>query len=167
MRRRRLALPVAAALLVLGAGAVAADGLQSMTTVTLDELLPTRILEVEAGTEVVFADPRFLSIEVVPDDGAPQARRIAGGFTALFREAGTFRFICIVSGYERAERVPGEVIVRPRPGGATLLDFRAARPGVTEQEFEVAQAECLRDPRAAGSIVLFRMCMQARGIIPF
>jgi len=63
--------------------------------------------------------------------------------------------------------VPGEVIVRPRPGGAALLDFRAARPGVTEQEFELAQAECLRDPRAAGSIVLFRMCMQARGIIPF
>ena len=104
---------------------------------------------------------------MVPDDGAPEARRIAGGFTALFREAGTFRFICIVSGYERAERVPGEVIVRPRPGGAALLDFRAARPGVTEQEFELAQAECLRDPRAAGSIVLFRMCMQARGIIPF
>jgi hypothetical protein len=167
MRRRTLALPVAAAVLALGAAASAAAPLQSMTTVTLDDLLPTRILEIEAGTEVVFADPRFLSVEVVPDDGAPEARRIASGFTALFRRAGTFRVVCIVSGYERAERVPGEVIVRPRPGGATLLDFRAARPGVTEQEFELAQAECLRDPRAAGSVALFRMCMQARGIIPF
>src|SRR5438552_17884097 len=120
-----------------------------MTTATLDDLLPTRILEIEAGTEVVFAEPRFLSIEVAPDDGAPEARRIAGGFTALFREAGTFRFICIVSGYERAERVPGEVIVRPRPGGAALLDFRAARPGAPVQEVELGQAACHRAPRGA------------------
>jgi hypothetical protein len=165
MRWSRLA--VAPGALVLMTTAAAAGGMRSMTTVTLDDLLPTRILEVQTDTEVIFADPRFLSVEVVADEGAPTALRIPGGFAALFSIPGTFRFISIVSGFERAERVPGEVIVRAPPGGATLPDFRAPRSGVTEEQFRAAEAECLRDPRAAGSVVLYRMCMQARGVIPF
>lgn len=167
MRWTMLALPMAAAGLALAAGADAADRMQSMTTVTLDDLLPTRILEVETGTEVVFADTRFLSLEIVPDEGAPEARRITGGFTALFTTPGTFRFVSIVSGFERAERVPGEVIVRPGAGAATPLDDGAVRPGVTEQEFQFAREECLRDPRVAGSVYLYRMCLRARGVLRF
>jgi hypothetical protein len=164
MRWTRLA--VAAGVLALVCDAAAGE-MQSMTTVTLNDLLPTRILEVETGTEVIFADPRFLSIEVVADEGAPAALRIPGGFAALFKTPGTFRFVSIVSGFDRAERVPGEVIVRARPGGPAIPDFSAARSGVTEEAFRAAEAECLKDPRAAGSVVLYRMCMQARGVIPF
>lgn len=154
------------ACLALGGTAGAAGPVQAIVLVTLDDLLPTRILEVDAGTEIVFSDPRFLSLDIVEDPGAPTATRLTGGFSALFDTPGTFRFVSNVTGLERASRVPGEVIVRPRPG-VPLIDFAEARPGVTEPEFRLAQEECLREPRAAGSPFLFRMCMQGHGVVPF
>lgn len=157
-----------AVVLLLQAPAARAVDLQPMTTVTVDDLFPTRILEVEAGTEVVFSDPRFLRVEMLPDDGAPVASRIDGGYRAVFREPGVFRFLSTVTGVERAGIVPCQIIVRPRPGQAfALFDSAQARPGVTEAEFQHAQEECLQEPRTAGSRVLYQMCLQARGVLPF
>lgn len=147
-------------------GARAGDPAQPMTTVTLDDLFPTRIIEVDAGTEVVFSDPRLLRVEMVPDAGAPVAEPVTGGFSAVFRTPGTFRFLSTVVGVERAGIVPCQVIVRPRPGGPALFDFAQAKPGVTEAEFRSAQEHCLHDPRTAGFSLLYLMCMQARGVQP-
>ena len=167
MRLEILLALLAAALLVLPVAAAANDQTHAITTVTVDDLFPTRILEVLAGTEVVFSDPRFLQVEIVPDDGAPAAAPITGGFTATFRTPGTFRFLSTVVGVERAGIVPCEIIVRPRPGVPSLYDFSQAKPGVSKAEFRSAQEECLREPRTAGSAHLYLMCMQARGIQPF
>jgi len=167
IRRVILLAPLAAALLVLPVAADANDRTHAITAVTVDDLFPTRILEVLAGTEVVFSDPRFLRVEIVPDDGAPVAAPITGGFTATFKTPGTFRFLSTVVGVERAGIVPCEIIVRPRPGVPSLYDFSQAKPGVSEAEFQRAQEDCLRDPRTAGSAQLYLMCMRARGIQPF
>lgn len=167
MRPIALAGSLIAALLLLAVRAQA-EPMQPMTTVTVDDLFPTRTLEVEVGTEVVFSDPRFLRVEFVPDAGAPVASRIDGGYRAVFAEPGVFRFLSTVSGVERAGVVPCQIIVRPRPGTAfALFDYSQARPGVTEAEWERAQEECLQEPRTAGSRRLYEMCLQAHGVLPF
>jgi hypothetical protein len=139
---------------------------QPIVVVTVDDFLPTRTLEVEVGTEVVFSDPRFLRVEMLPDEGAPGARPVAGGFAAVFQSPGTFRFLATLVGVERSGITPGHMIVRPRPGNSPVFDFSSARPGVTEAEFRLAQEECLREPRTAGSVRLYSMCMQVRGVQP-
>ncbi len=166
MRLAKMCVFLLAVLLVPRAGAVAGERGQPIAIVTLDDLFPTRIIEVDAGTEVVFSDPRLLRVEMVPDPGAPTAAPIGGGFTAVFETPGTFRFLSTVVGVERAGIVPCQIIVRPRPGASAFFDFARARPGVSEREFRLAQDGCLRDPRTAGSPILYQMCMQARGIQP-
>jgi hypothetical protein len=166
MRSTTMAMLLTMALLA-GAGVAGAPAeAQPMTTVTLSELFPTRIVEVDVGTEVVFADPRFLGIEMVPDDGAPEATRIPLGFSAVFRAPGVYRFIATVVGVDRASTVPCQVVVRPRREEPGLFDFARARPGVTEAQFRLAQEECLHDPRIGGQPRLYVMCMQALGVQP-
>jgi hypothetical protein len=138
---------------------------QTMTIVTVDDFLPTRTLEVDVGTEVVFSDSRFLRIEVLPDEGAPVAAPLSGGFSAAFASPGTFRFLATLVGVERGGIVPGHIVVRPRPGASPAFDFSAAG-GVTEADFRTAQDRCLRDPQTAGSVTLYTMCMRSRGVQP-
>ncbi len=138
----------------------------AIRVVTVDDFVPTRILEVEVGTEVVFSDRRFLNIEVLPDDGAPAATRIPSGFSATFDTPGSFRFLATLVNVARPGIAPGHIIVRPRPGILEIFDFGSAKAGVSEREFMAAREGCLREPHTAGSQPLYVMCMQSRGVIP-
>jgi hypothetical protein len=158
----RKGLSILATLLALSAGAAG----EPIAVVTVDDFVPTRTIEVEAGTEVVFSDVRFLDVSIVADDGAPAARRIPGGFAAVFERPGTYRFLGTLVGVDRPGIVPGRVIVWPRPGVPSSLDSVLAGQGVSEVEFRRAQDECLRDPRTAGSVRLYLMCMQSHGVQP-
>lgn len=146
---------------------VAASAVRSIMVVSVDDFVATRILEIDLGTEVVFSDRRFLNVDILADEGAPEVTRTPTGFAATFDTPGTFRFLATLVSVERPGIVPGHIIVRPHVGVLGVFDYASAKPGVTETEFIAAQSECLRDPRTAGSSPLYLLCMQSRGVIPF
>jgi hypothetical protein len=138
----------------------------AIRVVTADDFVPTRILEVEVGTEVVFSDPRFLHIEMLAADGAPRASRIPQGFSATFDTPGSFRFLATLVNVARPGIAPGHIIVSPRRSSLEAFDYASAKAGVSKQAFEAAQDACLREPHTAGSQQLYVMCMRSRGVIP-
>ncbi len=116
-----LFLPVAAGAQVTDSGPTLPDPFERATVATARSRVAVSVrefqqrnytLEVEAGTEVLWADPHFLRVWFPPNGDAPPVERTEAGFRAVFDRPGTYRGLFTLAGYSQGEIYRMRVIVK-------------------------------------------------------
>lgn len=116
-----LLLPVAAGAQVSDSGPTLPDPFERAAVATVRSRVAVSVrelqqrnytLEVEAGAEVLWADPHFLRVWFPPGPDAPHVEQIQGGFRAVFEKPGTYRGLFTLAGWSQGEIYRMRVVVR-------------------------------------------------------
>jgi hypothetical protein len=109
-RSNVMVLMVLATLAVVTVSVAAA---QQRRMVTVSELAATNHrLEVDVGTEIVFADPHFARVWF-PRGGGPVLRRMDGAMAAVFDQPGEYKGVfTLVGGHAAGDVYPMTIVVK-------------------------------------------------------